>query len=143
MDASIYSKTDPKSIMQTALMDNMRCNDVPNVVLIRVFKGGHDTRQCEPFASAIGRARNLYALRSISLIVEYFNNDKIKNVLRLSPSDVVDLMLESDIHWFIAHFHEGNIGKTPFWNVHNICQNIFRLKNHLGYPMGIHINCPA
>ena len=93
-------------------------------------------------SSAIGRAITFFENQRINLIDEMEDQDTIKNIYRLGPTEYIDNVFEADIHLFTAHFHEGNIAKTGSWNMPNILSNLDRLKYHLGNLMGVKNDCP-
>lgn len=143
MDVSIYYRWDTASLVQVQLMRALRVNKNPNVILIRAFSGAHEGRSSEPFFTAIRRATQTFRERNITLEVEIYSNDRIKNVLRWSPGELVDRLLEADMHLLATHLHEGNIGRTIEWNIPNILANISRLEFHLGNIMADNVHCPV
>jgi hypothetical protein len=124
-------------------MRALRVNKNRNVILIRAFSGSASGRAIEPFFTAIRRATETFRQRNITLQVEIYSNDLIKNVLRWSPCELVDRLLESDVHLLATHLHEGNIGKTIEWNIPNILANVSRLEFHLGNIMADNVYCPV
>ena len=96
----------------------------------------------EEFNAAVSRAEIRFKSRNIRLIVRMYCNDYIKNIAKLTPTTLVDRMIEADFHIGITHFHEGNVAKSGAWNIQNILSNVDRLKNHLGNLMGKSNECP-
>jgi hypothetical protein len=143
MDTSIYYRSDPQSVLQIQLMKSLRDNTDPKVILIRAFAGGHAGRTIEPFYTAIRRATATFHARGITLRVEIYTNNYIKNVVCWSPGELVDRLLRSDVHLLATHLHEGNIGKTIEWNIPNILANTHRLQFHLGNFMADNVFCPV
>ena len=88
-------------------------------------------------------AKAHYAAQNITITSEMFINDVVKNVLKWSPTEMTDKILEADAHIMATHFTEGNIAKTASWNVPNILSNLDRLKYHLGNTMGERNRCPV
>ena len=84
-----------------------------------------------------------FSSRSYLIKIENFTNDRVKNVLRWSVSDLIDSLLAADIHIIRTHVHQGNIAQTENWNMDNILHHINRLEYHLGVPMGKYIQCPV
>jgi len=146
MDLSVLNKTDIDSIIKiteiAALKKKIHLED--NIILIRVFIGGSNSVQAEDLEHAIikvvNKCKDCFGL---TIRVEKFTNDDVKNKLKWSIGDLIDALLESDIHIISSHVHQGNISKTGSWNMFNISNNINRLEYHLGIPMGNHIHCPV
>ena len=143
LDFTIFERADIHARLQIAQLSNLRINRDDSTVLLRGFKGGKGSRQLDQVSSAVGRAVTFYENQGINLIDEMEDQDTIKNIYRLGPTEYVDKVLEADIHLFTAHFHEGNIAKTGSWNMPNILSNLDRLKYHLGNLMGAKNECPV
>ena len=115
-----------------------------NIILIRVFLGGSKSVQAEDLEYAIVKVVNKCKDSfGLTIRVEKFTNDDVRNRLKWSIDDLIDSLLESDIHIISTHVHQGNVSKTDSWNMFNISNNINRLEYHLGIPMGKHIHCPV
>jgi len=141
LDLSIFERTDLHSRMMIQQIEDYRVNsDQADIILCRCFVGG--SRQLDEFNTARRRAELFYKNRGIKLIVDIYENDWVKNVLKLNPTELTDRLLEADFHLFITHFHEGSIAKTSSWNMPNILSNLDRLKFHLGNLMGDMNSCP-
>ena len=143
LDFTIFERSDMHTRLQINQINSLRKNRSDITVLLRGFKGGKGSRQLEQVMSAVGRAVTLYEEQGINLIDEMEDQDAIKNIYHLGPTEYVDRVLQGDIHLFTAHFHEGNIAKTGSWNMPNILANLDRLKYHLGNLMGEKNNCPV
>ena len=59
--------------------------------------------------------------------------------LRWSPNDLVDWLLNCDIHFIVTHPHQGN----PRWDVSELNKALDRLRIHPGFPNGDQLNCPV
>lgn len=125
--------------------------------LIRVFVGGSGSRQTTSFYSALGllrrkeldeeTSRNPPKTQSQSciwngIVVESKNVDEIKNE-NMQPLDLFDWLLESDVHFIIAHIHQGLI--PQYWNskadvVYDFLAE--SLCRHIGFPRGLKLRCP-
>jgi len=143
VDTSIFDSPHLNDRIQIAQILKLRVNKDPSAVLVRGFIGGEGGRQLEEFTSAMTRAQDLYRKQGINLISEMYDQDTIKNILKLGPTEFISHVLEGDAHLFITHFHEGNIAKTASWNVPNILSNLDRLSHHLGNIMGARNKCPV
>jgi len=122
-------------------MKSFRINKNPKRILIRAFEGAASGRCIELFNAAVRRATEVLNGRGIEVMFESFSSDEVKNGNSWSPTDLVDALLEADIHLLYTHLHEGNIGKTIEWNINNILGNLDRLEFHLGNFMGARTKC--
>ena len=143
LDYSIFHRTDLSTKFKIAQIEKSRINFDDNIVLIRGLLGGSDHRQYAPFNSAMSLAKAHYAKQNIIIKSEMQLNDTVKNILKWSPTDLVDHILEADAHIMATHFTEGNIAKNGSWTVPNILSNLDRLKYHLGNVMGERNSCPV
>ena len=143
MDFSIFEKRDLQTKIQVAQIKNLRVNKDDDVILFRGFVGGSDGRQYTHFNEAMAKAKIHYAHQGITLKSEMYINDVVKNSKRWGPTELIDHILEADIHIVSTHLSEGNIAKTASWNIPNILSNLSRLKYQLGNVMGIRNNCPV
>ena len=142
---AIYNPPEFVRLFQLPEMKALRDNKNPNIVLIRAFVGGSGGVQVEPLELAVERLIIKYNSRNITIIFEKYTNDKVRNVLKWSPSDLFSALIAADIHVVSTHIHQGMLtkGGTGAWCMENILKNIPRLQYHLGVPNGIHINCPV
>jgi hypothetical protein len=145
MDLSVLNKSDVDSIIKIAEIAALRKRPLEdNYILIRIFIGGMKSVQAEVLEHAIvevvNKCKNNFGL---NIKVEKFTNDDVRNRLKWSINELIDALLESDIHIISTHVHQGNVSKTDSWNMINILSNIDRLEYHLGIPMGKHIRCPV
>lgn len=143
MDFSPLLSEDILDKTQVAYTDSLRINNDPGTVLLRAYIGASEGRQAVPVESAISLAKGYYAKRGITIISEIYHNDLIKNNLHWNPQDFGTKLLEADVHLAHAPLHEGNISKTPNWNIANIHATVDRLKHHCGSPMGRYVCCPG
>ena len=143
LDYSIFNKTDLSTRFKIAQIEKFRINFDDDIVLIRGLLGGSDHRQYAPFNSAMSLAKAHYAKQNITIKSEMQINDTVKNVLKWSPTDLIDHVLEADAHIMATHFTEANIAKNGSWTVPNMLSNLDRLKHHLGNTMGDRNGCPV
>jgi hypothetical protein len=140
MDLSVLLEDNFDSVIAIESIKRLAVNRDRTVVLLRVFLGA--TRQLEPFQRGISEAKKeLLHESNIRLQVEIFDQDYVKNDLKWTVTQLIDWLLAADVHLVPCHIHEGNLGKTPSWNVENIQIQARRLKFHLGLPMGKNVEC--
>ena len=146
MDLSILDNTDTDSIFQMAEIAGMskkRLQLDSKIILIRVFLGGSLAVQVDSLQHALLIVVKNFSEVGITVRVENFTNNDDRNKLKWSVNDLINSLLESDIHLIGTHLHQGNLAKSEYWNIQNISSNIDRLKYHLGIPMGKFIYCPV
>jgi hypothetical protein len=100
--------------------------------LIRIFRGGHDSNQYIAIIMAITDCKR-------ALSVEYIDNDSIKEY-GFSEKDIVDWLLDCDIHFIITHIHQG-LDQCKY-NMAVLYKEILRLRNHPGFPNNDYLECP-
>ena len=64
---------------------------------------------------------------------------------KLSPMDMVNWLLTSDIHIILTHPHQGpNPDKRyNLWNIPDLAYSLDLLQYHIGFPNGMRIRCPV
>lgn len=126
-------------------LEALRENNDPKKILIYAFLGGHRAGQSDPLDVAISQARRRYHLLGYTIEYETFSNDKVRNKLKWSVTQLFTKLMSADIHLLPTHCHQGNIslGGTDTWNIPNILENYDRLRFHLGIPNGRHLTCPV
>ena len=140
---------DPPEFVKTFILaefEALRENKNPTAVLIKAFTGGHVGQQASPVILAIERLISKYNRRGITILFENLTNDYVRNVLKLSCSELFTALLAADIHILPTHCHQGMLtkGGTDTWNMENILKNIARLRYHLGTPCGKKlVGCPV
>ena len=101
-------------------------------VLIRVFVGGHDSRQQDKFANAMLSTMRVWDSKSKYMPKEeYLDTDGAKQ-LGWGIKEIIDWLLESDIHFILNHMHQGMKGT----DCRIVDPNIQRLYHHPGFPTG-------
>ena len=58
----------------------------------------------------------------------------------LYHSEIITWLRESDIHIILCHMHQGK--KHQIWDCLGLNLALFRLDNHLGFPMAELLSCP-
>jgi len=56
-----------------------------------------------------------------------------------TPTDLIDWLLDSDIHIIATHVHQG----IPRWSASIVYTELQRLRNHCGFPSGDQLQCPV
>ena len=97
LDFSIFENTDMHTRLQIAQIEQMRINRDDSTVLLRGFKGSKGSRQLDQVASAVGQAVSFFKNQGINLIDDMEDQDTIKNVYRLVPTEYIDRLLQGDI----------------------------------------------
>jgi hypothetical protein len=106
-------------------------------VLIRVFVGGHDSRQQDKFANAMLSTMRVWDSKSKYMPKEeYLDTDGAKQ-LGWGIKEIIDWLLESDIHFILNHMHQGMKGT----DCRIVDPNIQRLYHHPGFPTGEELSC--
>ena len=104
-----------------------------SVPLIHVFRGGKSSNQQEPFIEAL----NIFP--SNKIIIKYMNVTDVKD-LNWSPAQLVEWLLSCDVHFIIAHVHQG---LEPLnWNMLELQEQLSRLFFHNGFPNNLQLKCP-
>jgi hypothetical protein len=106
----------------------------PTHQLIRVFTGGRDGCQYDPFLDSY---RRLQVKTGVTVTVEMMNNDDIKKK-HWTPYEAVEWLHFSDIHFWLTHPHQG----MPGWHVLDIQRALTLLQGHRGFPSGHKLRCP-
>jgi hypothetical protein len=102
-----------------------------------VYIGAEDGIQVVPFKSAWFRSK----LYTKGWTIEYMNTRYI-NESAWSPQNLVDWLLDSDVHFILTHVHQG-IGKYLQWDMVDLEENLQRLRKHPGFPNGEQLMCPV
>ena len=84
----------------------MSQNNDPHKVTLMGFIGGYWNRQQFGMKGAVDLARDFYRQQGIQLVYHELTNDMVKEA-KMTPMDVVDVMLSGDGHLAPAHFHQG------------------------------------
>ena len=142
----MLDNTDTDSLFHMAEIAGMRKKRLQSdnkIILIRVFLGESLAVQVDSLQHALLTVLKNFSKIGITVKVEYFTNDDVRNKLKWTVNELINSLLESDIHLIGTHLHQGNVAKSQYWNMQNISTNIDRLQYHLGIPMGKFIHCPV
>ena len=111
---------------------------------VRVFAGGYDSPQLVFFRNGIEildrliPTNDFFHTNKSGKIVEYHYVHEMRT-LRWAPDDLIDWLLDSDIHFIVTHPHQGN----PRWDVSQLHRALERLRLHPGFPNNDQLNCPV
>jgi hypothetical protein len=116
---------------------------------IRVFEGGEFAFQQGPFKHMITdflkeyrRNKEILNPGNIKISIEYISNKDVDEKKWL-PSQLIDYLLESDLHFILTHMHQGLTSKNIGWIIPSLLKNLNRLKYHPGFPSGDQLKCPV
>ena len=85
-------------LKKTKLMEGSSLKFKRELVLIRVFSGGMAGVQVQPFLTAISATMDKHRTH-INIMVEYLSTSQLRSK-HMTPNDLVDWLLASDIHIF-------------------------------------------
>ena len=61
------------------------------------------------------------------------------NTFKFTELDIINWLLEGDIHFIISHIHQGIVNI----NMNKLYTEIMRLHDHPGFPNGSNLLCPV
>ena len=113
-------------------------------IRVHIYTGGDGDPTCNA---------NIFMKAFIDLIIEIQNMVKleikyeVKNVeavrkdITMTPDKFINWLLSSDIHFVVAHIHQGLIFPRN-WDVEELYKYWNLLFYHRGFPNGTHLECP-
>ena len=130
--------------IERAIIKEFKLNHDPKVVLCRVLMGRLMGQQTEPLTETFGEIIRKY--QGIGIVVKFdtLDNDNIFGN-KLSPTDAVNFLLEGDIHLIPTIMYQnifGRGGAGGFWTAEAVTNATHRIRYHLGFPCGKHVECP-
>jgi hypothetical protein len=132
-DESLWEGRD-KGAMYWDLMLNSAPIRVERTI-VRVFVGGSEGIQAQPFNSAM----SMLAADREDLLIEYCDVNKAKQTF-LSPRELVNWLIGGHIHFILSHVHQG-ISQLN-WSNRSLYDELLRLAIHPGFPNGKYLKCP-
>ena len=103
-------------------------------LIIHVYQGANEAgHQWYPFH----RATKVLNMDKVAII--YCNIKMVKDN-NWSPKELVDWLLDCDVHFIITHIHQGL--EDMHWRMNELYEEVQRLHKHAGYPNGQHLRCP-
>ena len=114
--------------------------------IIGVFTGGLRGVQVDQFQEALKLVIQEFEL--------YYNPGKLqisincisaKDVAkaRMTPTQLVDRLLNCDVHFILSHIHQSLLDRNIGWRIDDLLANLERLKFHPGFPYGEQLSCPV
>ena len=104
----------------------MLASAAPSRVRIHLYMGPHKGTCGSAVICAVSRLQNRFDDgHSLEIKMKY-----IDEVRKGSPADLIDWLLDSDIHIIATHVHQG----IPRWSASIVYSELQRLRNHCGFP---------
>jgi len=101
---------------------------------IRVYQGSKEFgNQLIPFHQACDIIQTTSTIRICTLDCSEVNDFK------LTEDDIINWLLEGDIHFIISHIHQGIVNV----NMNKLYKSIMKLHDHPGFPVGDSLQCPV
>ena len=111
-------------------------NLLASTITIRIYCGGYNCYQVRPFIAAITEAlsmtTNLYS-------INYLYINQCRNNC-WGPKEIIDWLLESHVHFIIAHLHQGFF---DYYDNEQFGLEAKRLYDHCGFPNRKSLKCPV
>ena len=105
-----------------------------STIEIRIYQGGKGFgNQLLPFRQACDIIYSMSTFRYVFLTCADVNTFKFTEL------DIINWLLEGDIHFIISHIHQGIISI----NMNKLYTEITRLHDHPGFPNGSNLLCPV
>lgn len=137
-----WEKPEYNSITDTVLADLGNYGHDKNKIRINVYSVCENAGQFVYFRTAINALKSNHRDIFNKLEITELTNNEIRKQ-QLTPQEVSDWLLESDIHIILSHIHQGLLSQNYFeWTPRLIDQFFFRLNKHRGFPNGIFLKCP-
>ena len=144
MDFSTWVSEDIEDRLQLDVNEAYKSllrNQSDDTVSLGAFIGGREGRLGTYIENAINKAvDHCLSVNKVKLSVDKISNDDITKD-KLTPTMVIDRVMGADVGLMAAHFSEGNIGKSSFWNISNCLSNLDRLKFSRSNLMGRKNGC--
>ena len=114
---------------------------IGDTIIVRVFTGGIDSVQSGAFIHAMSSVQKRLC-GSINIILETLNTAELCK-MKLQPDQLIEWLLNSHVHFILAHIHQSLLLHNLVWDMKFACQQYYRLKYHLGFPSGDQLRCPV
>jgi hypothetical protein len=112
------------------------------VFIIRAIGGGElsNTRfLSNAYATYLAELHRTY--QNIDMRLELIGPEDVK-IRKWTPAEAVDWLLSGSAHIVSTHIHQG-VGDHLGWNYTDLMLNLARLRDHPGFPNGMHVMCPV
>jgi hypothetical protein len=112
-------------------------------ILIRAFAGGDKAVQRHSFFCAVQHTMSAVGKKyNVSTWLEYMDTKSVSKK-RWGPEQLIDWLLQSNMHFITAHVHQGLRSHGLSWNLSEFLPQLQRLKYHVGFPSGDQLRCPV
>ena len=108
-------------------------------ILIRVVHGGERSPQLETFQTAFSSFSKKFN-KNVEVKIEYIGPKEIGK-RRWMPTELIDWLLESNIHFIITHINQGRSSHGLIWCMRDMMDQLNRLYYHAGFPNGQQLMC--
>ena len=113
-----------------------------NHFIIRAFIGGEKSIQRDAFSIEMARCIPVVSLKYGLLVnIEYMNTKTLCSK-GWSPSQLIEWLLSSNMHFITAHAHQGLRSHGISWDMTVYMKQLQRLKFHVGFPCRDQLRCP-
>jgi len=123
-----------------------RGSDRQKAFIIGVFTGGLRGVQVDQFQQALNLVIQEFELYynpgKLQISVFYISAKDIAKS-RMSPTQLIDRLLDSDVHFILSHIHQSLLNRNIGWRIDDLLGNLERLKYHKGFPYGEQLSCPV
>jgi len=108
-------------------------------IKIAVLASGRDNAQLKCFMTAVDICANMHRLEKPEY--DFITTERVRMEFE-TPTDLIDRVLEADIHFVLGHIHQNVIELTE-WSAEELYSEFKRLHYHPGWPWGIQLDCPV
>jgi hypothetical protein len=133
-----YNKFSTTEIMWDTISLAPPLSDGPR--LVRVFSGGRQSTQSGPFFAALKGFQRRVGARALR--IEVMDTSMLCR-FKWAPKQFVDWLLQSNIHFILAHVHQSLLLHNLMWDMREALSHFQRLKYHTGFPTGDQLRCPV
>lgn len=127
--------------MVSLLIESMNKSPVKrsNFISIKVVHGGDRSPQYEIFKVAFASFKMSFN-KNVDIQIEYLGPKEIGE-RRWNPTQLVDWLLECDIHIILTHLNQGRLSHSLIWCMRDLLKQMGRLHYHLGFPNAQQLLC--
>jgi len=127
--------------MVTLLIESMNKSPAKrsNFIVVKVVHGGDRSPQYEIFKVAFASFKMNFN-KNVDIQIEYLGPKEIGE-RRWNPRQLVDWLLECDVHIILTHLNQGRLSHSLIWCMRDLLQQMERLHYHLGYPNAQQLLC--
>lgn len=137
-----FECNDTQNMMFQMLSEITKLNQDRSVIKVNVLQVCRNAAQLLYFKNAQIKLADMYPNIYSKMKFDFKINDDIRKD-NWKPADIMDWLLNSDIHFILSHVHQGiSVPKNYDFNVEAIENEILRLMYHRGFPFGLNLRCP-